>query len=58
MQNIIIFTIVMTLILSFFGVSLYLIFTFETPYCYAGIPGTLLLGYIIGDWTLDKIQQK
>lgn len=56
MQNIFIFTLIMTLILSFFGVSLYSIFTFETPYCYTGIPGTLLLGYIIGDWTLNKLQ--
>lgn len=58
MQNIFIFTLIMTLILSFFGISLYAIFTFETPDCYIGIPGTLLLGYIIGDWTLNKLQQK
>lgn len=56
MQNIIIFTLIMTLILSFFGVSLYSIFMFDTPDCYTGIPGTLLLGYIIGDWTLNKFQ--
>lgn len=56
MQNIFIFTLIMTLILSFFGVSLYSIFTFEAPYCYTGIPGTLLLGYIIGDWSLNKFQ--
>ena len=56
MQNIFIFTLIMTLILSFFGISLYSIFTFESPECYTGIPGTLLLGYIIGDWTLDKFK--
>ena len=34
----------------FFGISLDALFTFDEPYCYVGIPGAAILGYIIGDW--------
>lgn len=48
--------IIIILFAAFFGISTYAIYTFESPECYIGIPGVLLLGYIIGDWVQMKLK--
>lgn len=45
---------ILLLVFTFFGISLHYLFTYPAPECYIGIPGTFALGYIIGDYFLEK----
>ena len=40
----------------FFGISTYALYMFENPECYIGIPGIVILVYIIGDWMQMKLK--
>ena len=48
--------IVIILFATFFGISTYALYTFKSPECYIGIPGIIILGYIIGDWVQMKLK--
>ena len=48
--------IIIILFVAFFGISTYALYTFESPECYIGIPGIVILGYIIGDWVQMKLK--
>ena len=48
---------ILLLVFTFFGISLNCLFTYPAPECYIGIPGTFALGYIIGDYFLEKTTQ-
>jgi len=48
--------IIIILFAIFFGISTYALYTFKDPECYIGIPGVIILGYIIGDWVQMKFK--
>lgn len=50
-----ILSIIAFIILGFFGLSLYAIFTFEFPYNIVGVPGSGIIGFIVGDWFVSKL---
>ena len=50
------FALLLILIILFFSISLFALFTFEMPFCFAGIPGAIILGYISGDWLKTKLE--
>lgn len=57
MHNITSFLILLFVIL-FLGLSVYSMFYFDFPYYYIGVPGSFILGYIIGDWFFEKTNKK
>ena len=48
--------IIIILFEAFFGIITYALYTFLDPECYIGIPGIVILGYIIGDWVQMKLK--
>lgn len=48
--------IIIILFAAFFGINTYALYTFESPECYIGIPGIVILVYIIGDWMQMKLK--
>lgn len=52
----IVFLIITILFAIFFAISTYALYLFEYPENYIGIPGVLILGYIIGDWVQMKLK--
>ena len=50
------FALLLILIILFFSISIFALFTLEMPFCFAGIPGAIILGYISGDWLKSKLE--
>lgn len=50
------FALLLILIILFFSISIYALFTFKIPFCFAGVPGAIILGYILGDWLKSKLE--
>ena len=47
---------IIILFAAFFGISTYALYMFKDPVCYIGIPGVVILGYIMGDWVQMKLK--
>ncbi len=45
------------ILIGFIGFSAYALFTYDSPDCYIGIPGVVMLGAILCDWMSDKLNQ-
>ena len=47
---------IIILFAAFFGINTYALYTFESTECYIGIPGIVILDYIIGDCVQMKLK--
>ena len=52
----IVFLTITILFAIFFAISTYALYLFDSPERYIGIPGIVILGYIIGDWVQMKLK--
>lgn len=50
------FALLLILIILFFSISIYALFMLEMPFCFVGVPGAIILGYILGDWLKSKLE--